>query len=76
MAQPVGFEPTANRLEGDCSIPLSYGCFDVYNYIASLKNITSNIQDLSNLLPRHSSHNDLSRIAEKTNRHFYIKQDP
>lgn len=24
VASSVGFEPTANRLEGDCSIPLSY----------------------------------------------------
>ncbi len=26
MVQPAGFEPATNRLEGDCSIPLSYGC--------------------------------------------------
>ena len=25
MAHPVGFEPTTDRLEGGCSIQLSYG---------------------------------------------------
>ena len=26
---PVGFEPTTDRLEGGCSIPLSYGPFNL-----------------------------------------------
>ena len=29
MAQPGGFEPPTVRLEGGCSIQLSYGCIDI-----------------------------------------------
>ena len=29
MAQPEGFEPPTIRLEGGCSIQLSYGCFNL-----------------------------------------------
>jgi hypothetical protein len=28
LAHPIGFEPMAYRLEGGCSIQLSYGCSD------------------------------------------------
>ncbi len=32
MAQPPGFEPGTVRLEGGCSIQLSYGCVSVEDY--------------------------------------------
>ncbi len=28
MAHPAGFEPATYRLEGECSIQLSYGCME------------------------------------------------
>ena len=36
MAQPAGFEPATVRLEGGCSIQLSYGCFDNLIYVCEL----------------------------------------
>ena len=32
MATPAGFEPATTRLEGECSIQLSYGVVDLMEY--------------------------------------------
>lgn len=37
MAQPGGFEPPTVRLEGGCSIQLSYGCVIVSGFEVILK---------------------------------------
>jgi hypothetical protein len=35
MATPAGLEPATCRLEGGCSIRLSYGAFEAVNSLAS-----------------------------------------
>ena len=40
MAHPAGFEPATIRLEGGCSIQLSYGRFDLHSIERKLQALT------------------------------------
>ena len=43
MAHPRGFEPLTYRLEGGCSIQLSYGCISIWNLVRRMARDSTNI---------------------------------